>query len=103
MGFSSHATRHAERYRVRSRNGARSPLHGEEEVPMDQPHDNALFVLTVVVLVLAGGRAVFRSFVIVRGNELGVLERRWLGRRLSNGHVVALDREVGIQAHVLSP
>lgn len=70
---------------------------------MDQPHDNTLLWLTVMVLAVACGWVVFRSIVVVAGNELGVLERRWIGRSLSNARVVALSGEVGIQAHVLAP
>src|SRR5262245_42572469 len=70
---------------------------------MEQAHENAwrLWLLALVGITVC--YAVLRSIVIVRGNALGVLERRWIGRRLPGGRVVALGREVGIQAHVLPP
>lgn len=43
------------------------------------------------------------SIVIVGGTELAVLERRWLGKSIPEGRVVALANEVGIQARTLGP
>jgi regulator of protease activity HflC (stomatin/prohibitin superfamily) len=57
-----------------------------------------LAALFVLLLVLAYG-----SVVIVGGTQLAVLERRWIGRRMPEGRVVAMRGEVGIQAHILGP
>ena len=46
---------------------------------------------------------VYNSIVIVGGNEIAVLERRWLGRKMPQGRVVAMGNEVGIQARTLGP
>jgi len=43
------------------------------------------------------------SIVLVSGNEIAVLERRWLGKKMPQGRVVALGDEVGIQARTLGP
>jgi len=43
------------------------------------------------------------SIVIVAGNEIAVIERRWLGKKMSQGRVVAMGNEVGIQARTLGP
>lgn len=59
----------------------------------------ALTCLALVLLVLLG----VRSVVVVGGNELAVLERRFIGRCMVGGRVVALAGEVGIQARVLAP
>jgi uncharacterized membrane protein YqiK len=45
----------------------------------------------------------FKSFVVVGGAELAVLERKYLGKRLPQGRVVAQHDEVGIQARTLGP
>jgi len=45
----------------------------------------------------------YNSIVIVAGNEIALLERRWLGRGMSQGRVVAMGDEVGIQARTLGP
>jgi regulator of protease activity HflC (stomatin/prohibitin superfamily) len=50
------------------------------------------------VLVLA-----YFSIVIVAGSEMAVLERRWFGRKMPQGRVVAMGDEVGIQARTLGP
>jgi uncharacterized membrane protein YqiK len=43
------------------------------------------------------------SVVIVGGNEIALMERRWFGRKMPQGRVVALGNEVGIQARTLGP
>ena len=45
----------------------------------------------------------FKSFVVVGGSELAVLERKYLGRDLPQGRVVAQRAEIGIQARTLAP
>jgi uncharacterized membrane protein YqiK len=45
----------------------------------------------------------FKSFVVVGGTELAVLERKYLGKNLPQGRVVAQHDEVGIQARTLGP
>jgi regulator of protease activity HflC (stomatin/prohibitin superfamily) len=52
----------------------------------------------IIVLVI-----IVNSIVIVGGTQLAVLERRWFGRSLPEGRVVAMANEVGIQARTLGP
>ena len=40
----------------------------------------------------------YYSIVIVGGSEIAVIERRWFGRKMPQGRVVAMGNEVGIQA-----
>lgn len=58
----------------------------------------ALAVVIAALLVLA-----YYSIVIVAGNEMAVLERRWFGKKMAQGRVVAMGVEVGIQARTLGP
>src|SRR3954453_7895822 len=44
-----------------------------------------------------------RIFVNVAAREIAIKERRYLGRRMPPGRVVATEGEVGIQADVLKP
>lgn len=53
------------------------------------------FVVTAIL--------VYASVVIVGGNEIALIERRWFGRKMPQGRVVALGNEVGIQARTLGP
>ena len=53
---------------------------------------------TVAILTLA-----YYSVVIVSGNAIAVLERRWIGRKMPQGRVVAMGGEVGIQARTFGP
>lgn len=46
---------------------------------------------------------VYASVVLVDGIEIAVLERRWLGRKMPQGRVVAMRGAVGIQARTLGP
>jgi len=43
------------------------------------------------------------SVVLVGGMEIAVLERRWFGRNMPQGRVVARKNEVGVQARTLGP
>lgn len=55
-----------------------------------------LGVIVAIVLIVA-------SVVIVGGNEIALIERRWFGSKMPQGRVVALGNEVGIQARTLGP
>ena len=52
----------------------------------------------VLFLILFGG-----MLVNIGGTQVGILERRYFGKGLPEGRVVALAGEVGIQARVFSP
>lgn len=43
------------------------------------------------------------TFVVVGGAQMAVLERRWFGKDMPLGRVVAMPNEVGIQARILPP
>ena len=46
---------------------------------------------------------VYQSVVIVGGKEIALIERRWFGKKMPQGRVVAMNDEVGIQARTLGP
>jgi uncharacterized membrane protein YqiK len=56
------------------------------------------FVLFIVLLLILR-----RIFVNVGAREIAIKERRYVGRRMPPGRVVATEGEVGIQADVLKP
>ncbi len=56
------------------------------------------FVLLIFFLVIVN-----RIFVNVGAREIAIKERRYLGRKMPPGRVVATEGEVGIQADVLKP
>src|SRR5262244_542748 len=56
-----------------------------------------LILLIVLLLILR------RIFVNVGAREIAIKERRYVGRRMPPGRVVATEGEVGIQADVLKP
>ncbi|HEY6803438.1 MAG TPA: SPFH domain-containing protein [Pyrinomonadaceae bacterium] len=56
------------------------------------------FVVLIVLLVI-----VRRIFVNVGAREIAIKERRYIGRKMPPGRVVATEGEVGIQADVLKP
>jgi uncharacterized membrane protein YqiK len=43
------------------------------------------------------------SIISVRGDAIAVLERRWFGKDMPQGRVIAMPGEVGIQARTLGP
>lgn len=59
----------------------------------------ALLVLGIVAAVVF----LYNSIVIVGGTQIAVLERRWFGRSMPEGRVVAMSDEVGVQARILGP
>ena len=66
----------------------------------------ALHIHQIILLVIVFGgliSLVYNSVVVVAGNEIAVLERRWIGAKMSQGRVVAMGDEVGIQAGTLGP
>jgi uncharacterized membrane protein YqiK len=64
-----------------------------------------LIILGVLGLILLGiiWYIVTRFLVNVGATEVAIKERRYLGRRMPQGRVVATEGEVGIQAEVLKP
>src|ERR1051326_4511736 len=57
----------------------------------------ALVVLGIVWFIVS------RFLVNIGAKEVGIKERRYLGRRMPQGRVVATDGEVGLQADILKP
>jgi len=55
-------------------------------------------ILIFLFLVVFG-----RMLVNIGGQQVGILERRYFGRQLPAGRVVAMREEVGLQARVLQP
>ena len=64
-----------------------------------------LVILGVVVLIAIAvvWYIVTRFLVNIGAKEVGIKERRYFGRRMAQGRVVATDGEVGLQADVLKP
>ena len=59
----------------------------------------AIVVLLLLVFVIGFGGMI----VIVGGQQVGIREAKYFGRRLPEGRVVAMPSEIGIQARVLQP
>lgn len=59
--------------------------------------------LAIIALLALVGIVLINSFVNVRGDEIATLERRWIGKEMSEGRTVALSGEVGVQAKILGP
>lgn len=68
-------------------------------------NSTSLIVLGVVALVALAAvwYIVTRFLVNVGATEVGIKERRYLGKKMAQGRVVATDGEIGIQADVLKP
>jgi regulator of protease activity HflC (stomatin/prohibitin superfamily) len=56
-----------------------------------------IIIILLVIIVITN------SIVLVGGTQVAVLERRWFGKQIPEGRVVALSNEVGIQARTLGP
>src|SRR5574341_1835724 len=58
----------------------------------------AAIIVLALFFIFVGG-----VLVNVGGQEVGIIERRFVGRPLPEGRVVAMKDEVGVQARVLLP
>jgi len=56
----------------------------------------ALIVVAVLILL-------FNTIVIVSGRSIAMLERRWFGAKMPQGRVIAMKKQIGIQARTLGP
>ena len=54
-----------------------------------------IFVMTIIILM--------NSVIIVGGVQIAILERRFFGKKIPEGRVVAMHDEVGVQARTLGP
>ena len=70
---------------------------------LDQAFSFAMKHWGYLALLIPAGILIYESVVVVGGNEIALIERRWFGRKMPQGRVVALGNEVGIQARTLGP
>ncbi|MFZ9034231.1 MAG: SPFH domain-containing protein [Anaerohalosphaeraceae bacterium] len=57
-----------------------------------------LFIILIIVLILA-----LSSTVYIAGDEVGIVQKKLLGRKLPSGRIIAVNGENGIQADMLMP
>ena len=55
-------------------------------------------LIVVVALIL-----IFNTVVVVGGRSMAILERRWFGANMSQGRVIAMKNQIGVQARTLGP
>src|SRR3982750_4174112 len=70
---------------------------------MQEPFPLIILIIAVVIALLVVWYIVTRFLVNIGAKEVGIKERRYLGRRMPQGRVVATDGEVGWQADILKP
>ncbi len=68
-------------------------MDSEFSIMMVVPYVLGFFVFILLV----------KSIVIVGGRELAVLERKYFGKNMPKGRVIALSDEIGVQAGTLGP
>ena len=70
---------------------------------MNNPITIAIVVAAALIALGIIWYVVTRFLVNIGAKEVGIKERRYFGRRMPQGRVVATDGEVGLQADVLKP
>lgn len=70
---------------------------------MEQNISLIILGVAAVLVLVAGWYIITRFLVNIGAKEVGIKERRYFGRRMPQGRVVATDGEVGLQADVLKP
>ncbi|MBK7211735.1 MAG: hypothetical protein IPH88_00255 [Bacteroidales bacterium] len=63
------------------------------------PMSNILFILLFAIALVT----LLKSVIIVGGREIAVLERRWFGKNMPQGRVIAMPGEIGVQARTKGP
>jgi uncharacterized membrane protein YqiK len=58
-----------------------------------------LYTAGAIILIIT----FFKCFVLVGGKEIAIVERKYIGKDMPQGRVIALRNEVGIQARTLGP
>src|SRR6187455_3396215 len=70
---------------------------------MEQNMSLIILGIVAVIALIAAWYIITRFLVNIGAKEVGIKERRYFGRRMPQGRVVATDGEVGLQADVLKP
>jgi len=60
-------------------------------------------VIWVVVALIVLLVIIRNSIVVVNGRQIAIIERRWFGKKMPSGQVVARNSEVGVRAKTLGP
>jgi len=68
-------------------------------VELDEIFKLSLILFGVVILLVI----IAKTIVVVGGSEIAVLERKYFGKAMPQGRVVAQESEIGIQARTLGP
>jgi uncharacterized membrane protein YqiK len=61
-----------------------------------------LFIVSVILIVVAIF-FVYSGLYLIQDNQVGIKRKKMLGKTMPQGHIIALDGEVGIQADTLMP
>jgi uncharacterized membrane protein YqiK len=64
---------------------------------------NSLSILYYALIGIGVLIIIFNTIVVVGGRSIAMLERRWFGRDLPQGRVIAMKHEIGVQARTLGP
>ena len=65
--------------------------------------EDVLVYLPYVIGAIAALIVLRSAITIVGGNEIAIVERKYFGREMPSGRVVAMRNEVGVQARTLAP
>jgi uncharacterized membrane protein YqiK len=61
-----------------------------------------LFIVSVIAIIIAA-LFVYSGFYLIQDDQVGIKRKKMLGKIMPQGHIIALDGEVGIQADTLMP
>ncbi|NTW31420.1 MAG: hypothetical protein HGB12_02110 [Bacteroidetes bacterium] len=64
---------------------------------------NDFTMIYIALIIIAVLIVIYNTVVIVGGRSMALLERRWFGKSMPQGRVVAMKNEIGIQARTLGP
>ncbi len=65
--------------------------------------EDILFTILVIGIILLLAIFILRGFALIRDNEVGIVTKNMLGKKLQKGQIIATNGEVGLQADTLLP
>ena len=60
-------------------------------------------LIVVVILIVVAAILLYSGLYLIQDNQVGIKRKKMLGKAMPQGHIIALDGEVGIQADTLMP
>jgi uncharacterized membrane protein YqiK len=62
-----------------------------------------LFIVSVIAIIVVAAFFVYSGLYLIQDDQVGIKRKKMFGKTMPQGHIIAVDGEVGIQADTLMP